>query len=282
MGLPRRPASFSQTPAHRAHEAVEVFGVLTFRAPGKVQGVAKPVQLDAVEIPAIEKFLDHSQLEIADLGFFEIERRPPTQIGKPIGIETFEGGQFRVGQLPAPPKGIVAIVHAQGNKGLQASAVALPDHNRRGIVSGVSQRLRVPVLILGVHRDAGVPGSFLGELEVVGFSRPLQHPALVLGHVSAAEAEKHGIHGRVFNGSEHQRSELVAGQRALGVRQGGAPPAVDHGAVPVEQEATFPGRGNPGRESRGRPQQMGGSGDTHGQKAAPADGFHQAIISLIK
>ena len=194
-----------------------------------------------------KKFLDHSQLELADLGFFEIERRPPTQIGKPIGIEALEGGQFRVGQLPAPPKGVVAIVHAQGHEGLQTSAVALLDHDRRGIVSGLGQRFRVPVLVLGIHRDAGVPGSFLGELEVVGFSRPLQHPALVLGHVSAAEAEKHGIHGRVFNGSEHQRSELLAGQRALGVGQGGAPPAVDHGAVPVEQEAALPGRGSPGR-----------------------------------
>ena len=191
--------------ADGAHELGQVLPVLTLGAPLEVEGVPQPVQLDAVEIPAIEKLLGHLELQGPHSGMGEVQRRPPVEIvHQPVGIDSFEGGKFRVGQGAPGVLTVVDVVHPEGDERIQAALAAfLHDHLGR-IVAGVRQALGVEVLVLGVDLYPAVPGLALRELEPVGLARPLQHVALVFGHVAAAEAEHEGVHAGIFNRIEYQ------------------------------------------------------------------------------
>src|SRR5215831_258190 len=117
--------------------------------------------------------------------------------------------------------------------------MALVHDDRGRVMAGIGQALRITVLICGIHREAPVPCFCLRKFEIVGLSRPFQDVALVFGDVSAAETEQHGIHTCAFDWRKNKRYELIASQWSTGIAEGRAAVTMDHGAVPVEQEAAL-------------------------------------------
>ena len=106
-------------------------------------------------------------------------------------------------------------------------------------MAGVRQAFGVEILVLGVDFDPAVPGFALRKLEPVRLTRPLQHVALVFGHVAAAETEHQCVHAGVVNRSEDQRGELLPCEGAIGMGQGGSAPAMNRGPIPIEQKPPF-------------------------------------------
>ena len=258
-----------QTPPHGAHELGQILSLFPLQAPREIERVAEPVELDAVEIPAIEELLDDPQLQLPHLGHLEIEGAPPVQVGnQPVGIESLEGGQLRVGKGAPGMLPIVDIVHPERYESPHPSPAAFIHDDPGRIVAGIGQALGVQVLVPGIDLDASVPGPALGEPETVGLAGPFQDVALVLGYVAAAETEQQGVDAAVPDGSKDQIGKFLAAQGAAVLRQGGASPAVNHGSIAVEQEPARPGIAAVGSAGIG---QAGQSSGSRQEKAAPAD-----------
>ena len=201
----------------------------------QVEGVALPVQLDAVPVGQGAGLADVGELVLADLGVGEVPGADAAALGhvvdvqEPLGMVLPQPGALV--QLPELPRtGVVevVVVHPHGDVDVHPELVAALDHGLVHALAGLEEAPHVLGVAHGAHRGVDAAGALTFALVHLG--RP---EGLV-----AADAPEHGVHLRALERGVDVVHELLRRLRML--------PVGEAVAVPVEDDAVTRRRGSRG------------------------------------
>ena len=199
----------------------------------QVEGVALPVQLDAVPVGQLTGLADVGELVLADPGVGEVPGADAAALGHVIDVEEPLGMVLpQPGALVQLPELVgagvveVVVVHPHRDVDVHPELVSPLDHGLVHVLAGLEEAPHVLGVAHRPHRGVDPAGAL--PLALVDLRRP---EGLV-----AADAPEHGVHLGALERTEHVVDELLRGLWML--------PVGEAVAVPVEDDAVARRRGS--------------------------------------